>query len=83
MSVSILLPVLVDSQVLFVDLASASVHKVDGVRASADVEGRVLSELEAQQESSAPSIPYEQIREVMMTERNLAKDNAKHIFRRN
>lgn len=86
MSVSILFPVLMrsesTSEVLFVDFSTMSVHHVTGNAASEEVHERVLSEIRSQQESSSAKVPYEQIHEVMHTEKKLSQDNAKHVFRR-
>ena len=85
MSTSILVPVLVksesSSEVMFADFASASLYLQSGEPAPDEVAERVFSELDSQEEP--PPVPYRQINEVLKTERNLARENAKHIFRRN
>lgn len=86
MSVSVLLPVLLDSdgsrEVFLVDMSSMSVFDLSGNLASDDNSGKVLAGIMDQHEASMPNIPHEQIYEVMKTERKLSKDNEKHIFRR-
>lgn len=85
MPASILVPVLVrsesSSEVMFADFVNASLYRQSGEPAPDEVAERVFSELDSQEES--PAIPYGQINEVLRTERNLAQENAKHIFRRN
>lgn len=86
MSVSALLPVLLKtdgvSEVLFVDFSTMSVYDSSGAHASSEREEAVISEMRVQQESAMPKVPRDQINEVMRTERNLSKDNEKHIFRK-
>jgi hypothetical protein len=86
MSVSILVPVLVrsgsSSEIMFADFSDSALYLSSGELAPEQVSAEVFSEMDAQNESSAPEVPYGQINEVMRTERNLSRDNAKHIFRR-
>lgn len=86
MSVSALFPVLCNldgsSRVMFVDLATLSVYESSGERVSGDLGERVISEIMTEQEAAMPKVPYEQIREVLSTERRLSKESENHIFRR-
>jgi hypothetical protein len=87
MSVSVLLPVLLNSEgvseVMFVDFSTMEVYRTNGEIADQEKSQEVVSELISQQEASMPEVPYDQIRDVMNTERNLHTENAEHVFRRN
>ena len=86
MSLSVLMPVLFgsagSSRVLFVDYSTMEVYEPDGSPTSPDLAREVVSEIERDQESSVPNIPYDQIREVMNTESDLAMKNAEHVYKR-
>ena len=86
MSVSILVPVMVksesSSELMFIDFASASLYDASGKPATEEQRDSVLADMRRQREAYMPHVPYDQIREVANTERNLSKDNAKHVFRR-
>lgn len=87
MSVSVLLPVLLNSggvaEVFFVDFSTMQVYKPNGEVAASAQSREIVSEMASQQESSMPHIPHDQIREVMSTERELSTENAEHIYKRN
>jgi hypothetical protein len=86
MSVSILFPVLLksedSSEVLFMDFSTSSLYRATGELASEEQRDEVLLEIAEQQRLSTANVPYDQIREVMNTEKRLSSENAKHIFRR-
>ena len=86
MSVSTLLPLLLVSggppQIVFLDPMTLLVYDFTGNLVSEQNSKKVVSEVMSQQEQAMPKIPYEQIREVMDTERKLSKENENHIFRR-
>lgn len=69
-------------EILHLDLAGEKVFRTDGSPASSEVSSAVLSNIRGQQESMMPEIPFEKIYEVMSTEKTLAEENGKHIFRR-
>lgn len=87
MSVSILLPVVLNSkdksEIFFVDFSSMSVYNSSGELASFDKSQVIISEIQAEQEASMPKIPHDEILEVLRTEKNLSKDNGKYIFKGN
>ena len=86
MPASILFPVLLSSEssseVLFMDFSTSSLYRASGERATDEQRDEVLAEIAEQQRLSTAKVPYDQIREVMNTEKRLSSENAKHIFRR-
>jgi hypothetical protein len=67
---------------MFVDLATLSVYESSGERVSGELGESVISEIMTEQEAAMPKVPYEQIHEVLSTERRLSKESENHIFRR-
>lgn len=63
-------------------MMSGLVYGLDGLEASSSVRKEVIDNIRGHQEATMPDIPYEQIYEVMNTEKKLQEDNNKHIFRR-
>ena len=86
MSVSILLPIIRSSdgssELMFVDLSSFSVYDTSGRTVCEEKAAEVVAEIAKQQEESAAEMPYDQIREVLETEKNLSKESENHVFRR-
>jgi hypothetical protein len=69
-------------EIFHLDMAGERVFQSNGEQASPEVSEAVLSNIRGQQEAMMPDIPYEQIYEVMNTEKNITEENNKHIFRR-
>lgn len=68
--------------IFLVDFAAGRAYGLDGIEVQAEVRDAIMSGIRDQQEASMPDIPYEQIYEVMDTERKVQEENNKHIFRR-
>jgi hypothetical protein len=68
--------------VFLVDFAAGRAYGLDGSEVSGEVQESIMSGIRDQQEASMPDIPYEQIYDVMDTERKMQEENNKHIFRR-
>jgi hypothetical protein len=68
--------------IFLVDFAAGKAYCLDGSEAPEGVRDALVSGIRSQQEASVPDVPYEQIYEVMSTERTLQEENDKHIFRR-
>lgn len=85
-SLSVLATVGVESEsgygVFHIDMAEGRVFKSDGTIAPPELSREIVANIRGQQEAMMPEIPYEQIYEVMSTEKSLAEENNKHIFRR-
>lgn len=86
-SFSVLMSVMVDfgsgGEIFFVDLMSQRAFKCDGSPATDDQTDEIMSSIRGEHEATMPQVPYDQIYEVMDTERRIAQENNKHIFRRN
>lgn len=68
--------------VFLVDFASGKAYGLDGSEVPDEVQESILSGIRDQQEASMPDIPYEQIYDVIDTERKIQEQNTQHIFRR-
>jgi hypothetical protein len=71
-----------DPGVFLVDFAAGRAYGLDGSEAPEEVRESLMAGVRDQQEASMPDIPYEQIYEVMDTERKIQEENNNHIFRR-
>lgn len=71
------------SQIFFVDPEEQKVFDISLKEAPADVSSSIFSNINEQASTSSPSLPLQDIYEVLNTEKKLAEDNDKHIFRRN
>ena len=65
------------------DMAGERAFRLDGTPAPTEALISILSVIRGEQEATMPHVPYDQIYEVMNTEKTLAEENGKHIFRRN
>ena len=83
---TLLTPVRVDtdsvSKIYFLDFIAGKLYDLDGKEADTSVTSSVIKDVQEQQESMMPNIPYDDIYEVMNTEKKLSEQNDKHIFRR-
>jgi len=86
-SFSVLMPIRVESDsgtsLFFVDPIAQKAFKYDGSLATESETEEIMILIRGEQENYMPQIPYEQIYEVMDTERKIEEENNKHIFRRN
>lgn len=87
-AVNVVMPVSVDfnngsSKVCFVDFVNQKTYGFDGTPMPDDENQEIMNNIRGQQEALVPDLPYEQIYEVMRTEKTLQEENSKHIFRRN
>ena len=64
------------------DMAGDKAFRLDGTLAPPETLLSILSVIRGHQEATMPYVPHEQIYEVMNTEKTLAEENGKHIFRR-
>jgi len=69
-------------ELFHLDMAGEKAFHADGTPASLELCSLLFSNIRGQQEMSMPTVPYDQIYEVMNTEKTLAEENGKHIFRR-
>ncbi|NBT57176.1 hypothetical protein EBT16_00170 [bacterium] len=69
-------------QLFHLDMAGERAFHIDGRPVSAELLSSIFSSIRGQQEATMPQIPYDQIYEVMNTEKTLAEENGKHVFRR-
>lgn len=91
MNVNILSPMLVKEtkKLVFMDFNEAKVYEIkikDSTLFLEEIDSQASSscfeDVEQQQISMSPEIPFKQIAEIMSTEKSLSEQNAKHIFRR-
>jgi hypothetical protein len=68
-------------RIVFLDVENQKAYLADGSELDSNVATRIMSFLLNEQAESAFNMPYEKISEVMDTERKLAEENNKHIFR--
>lgn len=71
-----------DFKPFLVDFFNQLVFDIQGNQVEQDIKEQVMSAILNQQNNLKPNIPYEKISEVMKTEKKLADENTKHIFRR-
>lgn len=69
-------------ELFHLDMSREKVFRLDGTPLSQELFSSILSSIRGHQEETMPQIPYDQIYDVMNTEKTLAKENDKHIFRR-
>lgn len=83
---NILTPVKINTdsgiKIFFLDFIDGKLYNLDGTDAGEEVTKSVIEDVQQQQESMMPNIPYEDIYEVMSTEKKISQENDKHIFRR-
>lgn len=84
--VNVLMPVRAElesgERIVFLDVENQRAYAADGSELDSNVVIDIMSFLFHKQAESNFDMPYEKIREVMNTERKLAEENNKHIFRR-
>ncbi len=84
--VNVLMPVRAElesgGKIVFLDVENQKAYTADGSELDSSVVVDIMSFLFRKQAESNFDMPYEKIREVMNTERKLAEENNKHIFRR-
>lgn len=68
-------------KIVFLDVENQKAYMADGSELDSNIVAKILSFLFHKQAESNFNMPYEKIREVMDTERKLAEENNKHIFR--
>lgn len=85
-SVNILQPIMVefdnDSKIFYLDIATQTIFDSSLKPVSSDMFEAIFSDIEQQNISTTPEVPIEEIWEAMNTEKKLAAENYKHIFRR-
>jgi len=69
-------------ELFHLDMAGEKAFRLDGRPVSSELLSYIFSSVRGQQEATMPQIPYDQIYEVMNTEKTLAEENGKHVFRR-
>jgi len=69
-------------ELFHLDMAGERAFRLDGTPAPPETLLYILSGIRGQQAETMPHIPYDQIYEVMNTEKTLAEENGKHVFRR-
>ena len=69
-------------KVFFADPMQQMVYDFEGKEAPQDVVSAIFTNIREQIASSIPPMPVEKIYEVMNTEKQLAEDSGKHVFRR-
>jgi hypothetical protein len=68
-------------RIVFLDVENQKAYSTDGSELESNVVIQIMSFLLDEQAKSHFNMPYEKISEVMDTERKLAEENNKHIFR--
>lgn len=67
--------------IFLVDFPAEKIYGLDGKEIEGETKSEIISKIKGK-EQEIPEMPYEQIYEVMNTEKKIQEENNKHIFRR-
>lgn len=85
-SVNILQPIMVEfdneSKIFYLDISAQTIFDSSLKPVASDMFEAIFSDIEQQNISSTPEIPIEEVWEAINTEKKLATESDKHIFRR-